>query len=342
MTPKYQQRCIVTGGAGFIGSHITERLLAANHAVTVIDNCSTGRVENIAHLQNDENLTFFNTDIRDRAAITSYFAGVDWVFHLAALGDIVPSINMPDAYFSSNVDGTYNVLEASRNAGARRLIYAASSSSYGIPDIYPTPETAEMRPQYPYALTKWLAEELVMHWGLVYGLPVVALRLFNTYGPRSRTSGAYGAVFGVFLAQLIAEEPFTVVGDGTQTRDFTFVTDVAKAFISAADSEVTNICMNVGSGGTYSINRLVELLDNPAGVVHIPKRPGEPDCTFADVSQIKEKLNWSPTVPFEDGVQVMLDNIDYWREAPVWNAKSIADATREWFKYLDKHDEASS
>lgn len=329
--------CLVTGGAGFIGSHIAERLLAAGHAVTVIDNCSTGRADNLAHLRGDANLTFVEADIRDRDAIRPHFDGIDWVFHLAALGDIVPSINMPDAYYTSNVDGTYNVLEASRDAAIKRLVYAASSSCYGIPDHAPTPETAEMRPQYPYALTKRLGEELVLHWGLVYGLPVVALRLFNAYGPRSRTSGTYGAVFGVFLAQLLAKKPFTVVGDGTQTRDFTFVTDVADSFIAAAKSDVCNISMNVGSGGTYSVNRLVELLDNPTGVVHIPKRPGEPDCTFADIALITKTLDWRPRVPLEEGVRIVLENIDYWRDAPVWTTESIAEATRDWFKYLGKN-----
>jgi len=331
-------KCIVTGGAGFIGSHLTERLLAGGHAVTVIDNCSTGRSENIAHLEGDGKLSFVKADIRDRTVIRPQFDGVDWVFHLAALGDIVPSINMPDAYYTSNVDGTYNVLEVSRAAGIKRLVYAASSSCYGIPDLYPTPESAEMRPQYPYALTKRLGEELVLHWGLIYGLPVVALRLFNAYGPRSRTSGTYGAVFGVFLAQLLAEKPFTVVGDGTQTRDFTFVTDVADAFIAAAASDTGNISMNVGSGGTYSVNRLVKLLDNPAGVVNIPKRPAEPDCTFADIDLITKTLDWTPTVSLEDGVHAVLENIEYWRDAPVWTEDTIAEATRDWFKYLGKND----
>lgn len=331
-------KCLVTGGAGFIGSHLTERLLAAGHVVTVLDNCSTGRSENIAHLEGDGKLTFVEADIRDRAAIGPLFDGVDWVFHLAALGDIVPSINMPDAYYTTNVNGTYNVLEASRAGGVKRLVYAASSSCYGIPDTYPTPEGADMRPQYPYALTKRLGEELVLHWGLVYGLPVVALRLFNAYGPRSRTSGTYGAVFGVFLAQLLAEKPFTVVGDGTQTRDFTFVTDVADAFIAAAASDACNMSMNVGSGGTYSVNRLVELLDNPAGVVNIPKRPGEPDCTFADIDLITKTLDWAPTVSLEDGVRAVLENIEYWRDAPVWTEDTIAEATRDWFKYLGKND----
>jgi UDP-glucose 4-epimerase len=325
-------QCLVTGGAGFIGSHLVERLLALGMTVTVIDNCSTGRPANLAHLQGNRNLRVHQTDVCDLAGIAPLFRNVDWVFHLAALADIVPSIQMPMQYHRSNVDGTFAVLEAARAAGVQRLVYAASSSSYGIPDEYPTPETAPARPQYPYALTKFVGEQYVMHWAQIYRLPCVSLRLFNVYGPRSRTSGTYGAVFGVFLAQKLAGKPYTVVADGTQTRDFTFVTDVAEAFIQAARSGLVGEIMNVGSGNHYSVNRLVELLGGDK--IHIPKRPGEPDCTFADIRKIKRLLNWSPRVSFEDGVAAMLENIDYWRDAPVWTADGIRSATADWFKYL--------
>jgi UDP-glucose 4-epimerase len=325
-------RCLVTGGAGFIGSHLVERLLALGMQVTVIDNYSTGRPGNLAHAAHNPNLSVHQADVSDRASLMPLFVGVDWVFHLAALADIVPSIQLPMQYHQSNVDGTFAVLEASRAAGVKRLVYAASSSCYGIPDHYPTPETAEARPQYPYALTKYLGEQYVMHWAQVYKLPCVSLRLFNVYGPRSRTSGTYGAVFGVFLAQKLAGRPFTVVSDGTQTRDFTFVTDVAEAFIKAAESDLSGEIMNVGSGNHYSVNRLVELLGGEK--VHIPKRPGEPDCTFADIRKIRRLLGWEPRTSFEDGVATMLKNIDYWREAPVWTVDGIRTATADWFKYL--------
>jgi UDP-glucose 4-epimerase len=261
-----------------------------------------------------------------------FFKGVDWVFHLAALADIVPSIETPGKYYQSNVNGTFNILEACRKYNVNRVVYSASSSCYGIPDEYPTKETAEIWPQYPYALTKYLGEQLVMHWCQVYNLPAVSLRFFNVYGPRSRTSGTYGAVFGVFLAQKLAKKPYTVVGDGTQTRDFTFVSDIVNAIIAAAESDVSGEIINIGSDNTYSVNRLVELLGGD--VVHIPKRPGEPDCTWADISKAKTMLNWSPKVSLEEGVAILLENIDYWREAPVWDEKSIAKATEKWFEYL--------
>jgi UDP-glucose 4-epimerase len=323
---------IVTGGAGFIGSHLVERLLADGHTVRVLDNFSTGRLDNLSRVRNNTCLTIHEVDVADSEAVQGLFAGVDWVFHLAALADIVPSIEHPLHYHRTNVDGTMAVVEAARHSGVKRFVYVASSSCYGIPDKYPTSESEIIKPEYPYALTKFLGEQIVLHWHKVYGFPSISLRLFNVYGPRSRTSGTYGAVFGVFLAQKLAGKAFTVVGDGNQSRDFTFVTDVVDALIQAAQSQCLGEVFNVGSGTPHSVNELVELLQGD--VVYIPKRPGEPDITLADTTKIKSQLQWNPTVSFEQGVQIMLDNIDYWRNAPVWNAKSIAQATKEWFSHL--------
>lgn len=321
---------VVTGGAGFIGSHLVDALLAEDVKVRVIDNYSTGRPENLSHVSGKVEL--IEADIAASGGWQSSIKDADWVFHLGALADIVPSIQRPGDYFQANVSGTFNVLEAAQHAKVKRFVYAASSSCYGIPDSYPTSELAEIRPQYPYALTKRLGEELVMHWAQVYQLPAIALRLFNVYGPRSRTSGTYGAVFGVFLAQKLANKPFTVVGDGRQTRDFTYVTDVANAFLTAAKSTHRGEIYNVGSGQTISVNRLVELLGGE--VTYIPKRPGEPDCTYADISKIRRDLSWQPQVNIEKGVEQVLANIDYWRSAPVWTPATIATATQDWFKYL--------
>lgn len=195
----------------------------------------------------------------------------------------MPSIVNPEDYFQVNVEGTFRALQLSRELGVKRFLYAASSTCYGIPDTYPTPESAPCKPEHPYALTKLMGEEMVMHWQKVYQLPTLSLRLFNVYGPRSRTTGAYGAVFGVFLKQKLAGVPFTVVGDGTQTRDFTFVSDVASAFLAAAKSDAQGEIFNVGSGHSYAVNRLVELLGGEKEF--IPRRPGEPDCTFADTQK---------------------------------------------------------
>jgi len=328
------KKVIVTGGAGFIGSHMVDKLLEEGYNVTVLDNFSNGRPQNLAQHKNDKNLRIIESDISDFNSIKKHFNDIDAVFHFAALADIVPSIVNPLDYYKSNVTGTAAVCEASRLAKVKKIIYAASSSCYGIPDTFPTSENAEIRPQYPYALTKYLGEQIVMHWGEVYKLPVVSLRLFNVYGPRSRTSGTYGAVFGVFLAQKLNNKPFTVVGSGNQTRDFTFVTDVVDAFFMASCSNCQKEIMNVGSGDTYSINKLVTLLGGE--ITYIPKRPGEPDCTFADISKIKKILGWRPKVSFNCGVAKMLDNIEYWRQAPLWVPDTIEEATKDWFKYLTR------
>ena len=327
-------KILVTGGAGVIGSHLVDSLLALNHQVTVLDNFSTGRRENLAHVV--DRVQLVDCNIAKTGNWVKELKNVDWIFHLAALADIVPSIQNPDEYFRANVDGTFNILQAAKTNEVKRFIYAASSSCYGIPDQYPTNERAEIRPQYPYALTKRMGEELVLHWARIYKLPALSLRFFNVYGTRSRTSGTYGAVFGVFLAQKLANQPLTVVGSGEQTRDFTYVTDVVSALITAAQSQKKAEIYNVGSGKTISVNRLVELLGGD--IVHIPKRPGEPDCTYADIQKIQNELNWQPKVEIEEGVARIVENIEYWRNAPVWTPKTISSATEDWFKYLSTDD----
>ena len=326
------KKIIVTGGAGFIGSHLVDKLLDIGHKVVVLDNFSTGRKENLNHVNGKIKLVECDLDIK--GDWIKEFKNTDWVFHLASLADIVPSIQNPEGYFRSNVDATFYVLEAARHANIKRFIYSASSSCYGIPGKYPTPEESDIKPQYPYALAKRMGEELVEHWAQLYNLPAISLRFFNVYGTRSRTSGTYGAVFGVFLAQKLANKPYTIVGDGNQTRDFTYVTDIVSALIATAESDKVNKIYNVGSDTTVSVNKIVELLGGDK--VNIPKRPGEPDCTYADISKIKRDIGWHPTISIEEGVEKILENIAYWKEATVWNPDSISEATEDWFKYLDK------
>lgn len=328
-----RKTAVVTGAAGFIGSHMVDLLLNKDYRVRAIDNLSTGNPKNLEQHRADPRLSFEERDIRDMLGEEPLFKGAEYVFHFAGIGDIVPSIERPVDYMSGNVMGTVHALEAARQAGVSKFVYAASSSCYGMADV-PTVEEAAIDPQYPYALSKLMGEEAVLHWGLVYHLPVVSIRIFNAYGPRSRTKGAYGAVFGVFLAQKLAGKPFTVVGDGTQSRDFVYVTDLARAFMLAAESRRTNEIYNVGGGDPQTVNRLVELLGG--GVDFLPKRPGEPECTWSDISKIRRHLGWEPTVSFEEGVKTMLQNIDYWRDAPVWNSATIRDATRTWFDTLSR------
>src|SRR6202167_2981472 len=320
---------VVTGGAGFIGSHMVDLFLARGYGVRVIDNLVGGREANLAHHAREPKLALDRRDIRRLDPGDALFKGADFVFHFAGIGDIVPSIERPIDYMDTNVQGTVCVLEGARAAKVQKFVYAASSSCYGLAAV-PTREDHPIAPEHPYALSKYVGEMAVLHWHRVYRLPVNSIRIFNAYGPRVRTTGAYGAVFGVFFKQKLAGKPFTVIGDGTQRRDFLYATDVAAAFLLAAESPMAGEIWNLGAGNPQSVNRLVELLGGP--VVHIPKRPGEPDCTWADISKIRRDLQWAPKVSFEEGVRRILDDISYWQDAPLWTPDSIAQATKVWFR----------
>jgi UDP-glucose 4-epimerase len=321
---------IVTGGAGFIGSHMVDLLIEKGFEVRVIDNLVGGREENIAHHM-DEQLKFEQRDIRSFEPGDSLFKGAKFIFHFAGIGDIVPSIEQPLEYMSSNVQGTVNMLECARYAKLKKFVYAASSSCYGLANV-PTREDHPINPQYPYALSKYQGEQACFHWHNVYNLPVNSIRIFNAYGTRSRTSGAYGAVFGVFLKQKLEGKPYTVVGDGNQSRDFIYATDVANAFYKAAETEYFGEVYNLGAGNPQSINHLVKLLGG--SVMFIPKRPSEPDCTWAEITKIKNHLGWEQLVSFEEGIRHILNNIEYWRNAPLWEPETIAKATKAWFSTL--------
>ena len=326
------ERAVVTGGAGFIGSHMVDLLIDRGFHVVVIDNLKTGRASNLEQHRDNPRCEVHQVDMATLPADTPLLKDVQYVFHFGGLGDIVPSIERPLDYTHANISGTLSMLEAARRASVKKFVYAASSSCYGANPPVPTPEDAPIKPEYPYAFSKWVGEEATFHWGKVYKLPVVSIRMFNVYGPRVRTTGVYGAVFGVFLAQRLHGKPLTIVGDGSQTRDFVYVTDVAKAFLAAAESDVTGEVFNIGAGNPQPIMKLAQLIGGE--VTHLPKRPGEPDCTWADISKIRRTLGWSPTVSFEEGVATMLRHIDHWADAPVWDPATIAEATKTWFQFL--------
>lgn len=327
------KKAVVTGGAGFIGSHMVELLLKEGFKVIAIDDFSNGQVDNVELFRGNSNYQFERIDI-SKEFDDNLFLDTDYVFHMAALADIVPSIEEPFAYHQANVTATVRVLEACRKHGIKKFVYSASSSCYGIPDTYPTLESAEIRPEYPYAFTKHIGEMYVLFWCKLYGIPAVSLRYFNVFGTRARTNNTYGAVFKVFLKQKLENKPLTIVGDGTQTRDFTYVTDITRANLMAAQSKIQGKAINIGTGQPQSVNYLARLIGGPT--VKIPKRPGEPFSTHASTSKAKELLQWEPKVSFEDGVKVMLENIDYWKDAPLWDKDSINKVTESWFKYLKK------
>ncbi len=324
---------VVTGGAGFIGSHTVDKLLRENYIVRVIDNLVSGRESNLEKHKTDPRLLCEWRDVCKLNKNNALFKGAKYVFHFAGIGDLIPSIENPEKYMMNNVQGTVKVLECSRENKIKKFVYAASSSCYGLAKI-PTKENHPIKPEYPYALSKYLGEESTFHWKKIYDLPVNSIRIFNAYGTRVRTTGAYGAVFGVFLKQKLAGKPFTVVGNGKQKRDFVYVSDVANAFLLAAKTKLVGKIWNLGSGKPQSVNKLIEILKGD--VVYIPKRPGEPECTYADITKIKKDLAWKPKIKFKKGVELMLKEIESWRDAPLWDAKKIQKATQSWFKYLKK------
>lgn len=322
---------IVTGGAGFIGSHLVDLLLKKNYEVRVIDNLTGGRFDNLIHHKKNKNFKFKKMDINKISRRENFFKDAKYVFHLAGIGDIVPSIENPSEYMRTNVQGTVKVLEAARYSKIKKFVYAASSSCYGIFNKR-TSESEKIDPQYPYALSKNLGEQTALHWFKVYNLPVNSIRIFNAYGPRVKTTGVYGAVFGVFFKQKLNNKPLTIVGNGKQSRDFIYVTDVAEAFLKAAKTKERGQVFNLGNDNPQSINKLSKLIGGK--VVFIPDRPGEPKKTWANTNKIKKNLKWNSKITFEEGVKIMLNQINTWKSAPLWTPKLIKRATKTWFKYL--------
>lgn len=319
----------MTGGAGFIGSHLVELLVEDGFEVSVIDNLSVGKASNLRNVERQ--ITFTEADVRSRE-VRDCFKGVECVIHLAALADIVPSIEKPEEYLDVNIQGTMKTLENMRAHGVKRIIYAASSSCYGIPDKYPTDENHPVSPEYPYALSKYIGELVVLHWIKVYGMSGLSLRLFNVFGNRARTKGTYGAVLGVFMGQLLANLPLTIVGDGSQVRDFIYVKDVARAFRLAALSNKTNQIYNVGSGRPISVKYLADRLSK--NQIFIPKRPGEPDITHANIQKIGKELGWTPQYEFLQGLNESISDQESWKDSPAWTVEGIEKATSAWFHNL--------
>ena len=325
-------KCIVTGAAGFIGSHLVDRLVQDGHQVYAIDNFSTGSRKNLK--KSLKKIKIKNIDITNLEKLKkiSFFQKANWIFHLAGLADIVPSINKPIDYFDSNVKGTLNILEVSKKKNLKKFIYAASASCYGVPKKFPTDEESNADTKYPYALSKYLGEQLVMHWAKVYKMPNLSIRFFNVYGPRSRTTGAYGAMFGVFLSQKINNHPLTIVGNGKQTRDFIYISDLIDGLIKAAKSKHANKIYNLGSGKETSVKYIANLISS--NQIKIPSRPGEPLRSKADIKKFKKDFNWKPKVNIDEGVKKLISNIQLWKNAPVWTKNKIRKATKTWFKFL--------
>jgi UDP-glucose 4-epimerase len=301
--------------------------------IIILDNLEDGSKKNIKVALSNKKVRLFKRNINNLKSIMPLFKNIDLVIHFAALSDVVPSIEKPKNYLNTNINGTLNVLECMRHHSIKKIIYSASSSCYGNKPKVPTDEECKINTKYPYAFSKYIGEQAIVHWSKVYKINFVSLRLFNVFGTRSRTTGSYGAVMGVFLKQKLSNKNLTVVGNGQQKRDFIYVTDVVKALIKSMYlSKRKNYIFNIGSSKPIKILDLVKIIG--VKYVKIPKRPGEPSVTCADIKKAKKILKWSPKVSFKDGMSILLKNINYWNDAPLWTKSKIKNQTKNWFKFL--------
>lgn len=328
---------LVTGGAGFIGSHTVDELLK-NYSIKkiyIVDNLSNGNLDNINHLKKNNKIEFIKKDINNLKKEDSFLKKLNSIIHFAGSGSIVPSIENPKKYLKDNFNGTLNLLEISKFNKIYNFTYAASSSCYGLAKT-PTDEKQKISCESPYALSKYLGECAVLHYGKVYRFRANSIRIFNAFGPRINTKGVYGSVFPVFFKQFLENRALTVVGSGNQKRDYIYVSDLAKAFTSLTfNRKINQEIFNVGSGRPVSINYLIKrLCGYKYPIVRLPNRPAEPKITFANISKIKKQLNWKPIVTFEDGLEIMKKNLNYWKKTKLWNKENIKKETKTWFKYL--------
>lgn len=289
-------KCLVTGGAGFIGSNLVDELVGRGNEVVVIDNLSTGKKENI-----NSKAEFFQADLRDLEKIKPLFKGVDYVFHEAALARVQPSIIDPITYNDHNVNGVLNVLVAAKDAGVKKVVYAASSSAYGNQEKMPLTENLPAVPISPYGLQKYIGEEYCRLFSYVYKLPTVCLRYFNVFGPRMVQEGAYASVIAIFGNQRKNNQPLTIVGDGEQLRTYTFVKDIVEANISAIESDIADgRPINTGQSNEYSVNQIAEMIGGPT--VNIEPRI-EPRRNLCSNALAEELLGWKPKVDLSDWIK---------------------------------------
>lgn len=293
---------LITGGAGFIGSNLADKLIADGHQVKILDNLLTGKIENI-----NPKAEFIQEDIRNLEKIKPHFREIDYVFHTAAFPRVQESIENPIETNEINITGTLNVLIASRDGKVKRLIYSASSAAYGDSDVLPLKEDMKANPKNPYGLQKYVGEEYCKLFSMFYNVETVCLRYFNVYGERMSDRGAYVSVMSIFLRQRKNKEQLTITGDGTQTRDFTHVSDVARANIlaMASDKVGRGEVINIGAGKNYSINQIAELFIGSEGIKHIDSRVEVHD-TLADNSKAKELLGWQPEKGLEEAIKELV------------------------------------
>ena len=304
-------KVLVTGGAGFIGSHLVEKLLAAGDRVRVVDDLSTGKRENLVR---HEALEFIEGDIRDAGLIDRCAKQMDAVVHLAAVASVQASMDDPVRTHQVYFDGTLNLLEASRRQGIKRFIYACSAAVYGDTETIPVPEEAIPKPLSPYAIDKLSGEHYLLHYYRAYGLAATSFRFFNIFGPRQDPSSPYSGVISIFVERLMRNQPITVFGDGAQTRDFVYVADLADLLArSAHGMEGNGGVFNVGTGKRHSLLQLLTNLEKISGKIierhHKPARPGDIQHSCADVARLRKTFGSAPATSFEEGLKKLLASL---------------------------------
>ena len=306
-------KCLVTGGAGFIGSHLVDGLLQLGYEVIVIDDFSSGKKENLEQHKNNPNLKIFTKNICDKD-IGELFKDVSVVFHVAAIPRVQFSIKFPEKTNEVNIDGTLNVLEAARKAGVKRFVYSASSSAYGNQENLPLIETMNPNPISPYALQKLVGEYYCKLYNLLFSIETISLRYFNVFGPRQDPSGGYACLIPKSVNLVLQDKSPEIYGDGENTRDFTYLKDVVEANIvssAISNKEAFGQIFNIGSGNNLSVNNVVKILIGGRNIKPKYFPPViEPKDTLAEISKAKTILNWSPRYTFEDGIK---ETVDYFK-----------------------------
>lgn len=322
-------RSLVTGAAGFLGSHLVDQLIKAGHEVIGLDNETNGSWHNLMQWEKHPRFTKVHSDILELSPLDINFQNLDYVFHLAGLECPVTSIKNPEVFYTTNVHGTIKVLQAARQSNLKKFVFASSSSVYGQAST-PTLETDSTIPLTPSGLTKLQAEEAVFHWGDLFEMPTISLRIFNAYGPRSVSRLYPGSVFSLWMKQKSQELPFTIIGNGSHSRDFVYCTDVANAFYVTALEGKPGEVYNVGSGKPLELQELARLLKGKT--TELKDRKDEPNVVWADISKIQFDCNWQPRVPIESGIEFSLDVLDQWNHAPLWSPEKLKSFFSTWFE----------
>lgn len=294
-------KIVVTGGAGFIGSHLVEELVRKKYKVIVLDNLSTGNLNNLSKVR--KKIKFIKCDLSISKNISKHIYKAKYIFHLAGLSKATESFKKSKKYFRANILSTRNILNSVNKNKLKKFIYTASASCYGNPTEIPTSEKAKIKILSPYAFTKWTSEKNILERAKIYNFQAISLRLFNVYGPRSPSSNAYSGVISIFLKQKIKNQPLTIVGDGNQTRSFIYVSDVVNIMIKCAKSKITNEIFNVGGKETVKINNIVKLIKSKK--IYIPKRKGDPRYSSANIKKIKKIFKWKPKISIRAGIKML-------------------------------------